>query len=334
MQNRPIKDPLYCPMNIEPNFATLWLSGTALIFGLGLLFIGGEMLISGAAKIALRLGMSSLLIGLTVVAFGTSMPELFVSLNASFSGHSDIMFGNVVGSNIANVGLVLAFSALLSPLVIHFNRLRIELYMVIAAGLLLLALTIWGYFPRPVGILFTSILAVYTVLSYRKEAKENNRKAKEGEVDKSNHSPYPLISGLVIGGLVFMWFGSDYFIMGAVDIARFFGLSDLIIGLTLAAVGTSLPELASCISALRRKEGDILVGNIIGSNLFNILLVLGITAGIKPFSIPHQVLLRDLPVMLAFSIILVPIAMYAKEIKRWHGAALLAGYFLYIYSLR
>ena len=124
--------------------------------GLCLLFLGGEMLISGAAKTALRLGMSSLLIGLTVVAFGTSMPELFVSLNASFSGHSDIMFGNVVGSNIANIGLVLAFSALLCPLVVHFTRLKVELYMVIAASLFLLALTVWGTFPRPVGILCTS----------------------------------------------------------------------------------------------------------------------------------------------------------------------------------
>jgi cation:H+ antiporter len=291
------------------------------------------MLISGAAKIAVRLGLSSLLIGLTVVAFGTSMPELFVSLNASFSGHQDIMFGNVVGSNIANIGLILAISVLLAPLVVHFNRLALEFYLLIAAGLLLFALTLWGTFPRPVGLLFITLLVTYTVLSYRKEAKKSHHLTKDHQGQRPHLVPYPIISGLVLGGLVLMWFGSDYFIMGAVDMAHFFGLSDLIIGLTLAAVGTSLPELASCISAVRRREGDLLVGNIIGSNLFNILLVLGITAGVKPFSIPHQSLFRDLPVMLAYSIILIPIAIYAKEIKRWHGAALLTAYLFYIYSL-
>lgn len=318
-------------MNIEPNFATLWLSSGALIFGLVLLITGGEMLISGAAKIALRLGMSSLLIGLTVVAFGTSMPELFISIKASLTGHPDIMFGNVVGSNIANIALVLAFSALLSPspITVHFIRLRIELYMVIGAGLSLMALTQWFFFSRPIGLLFTATLIVYTVLSYRKEAKKN----KEAGPNTTALRPYPIIAGLILGGLVCMWFGSDYFIMGAIDIARSFGLSELVIGLTLAAVGTSLPELASCISAVRRREGDLLVGNIIGSNLFNILLVLGVTATIKPFTIPQQTLLRDLPVMLGYSIILVPIIMYAKEIKRWHGAALLTGYFIYIFSL-
>jgi cation:H+ antiporter len=205
--------------------------------------------------------------------------------------------------------------------------------MVIAAGFIPLILVFWGTFPRPVGILFVIILVGYTVLSYRREVKENNRNVGPAPVRHSVLTRSPVIALLVLGGLVLMWLGSDYFIMGAVDLARVFGISELVIGLTLAAIGTSLPELAACISAVRRKEGDILVGNIVGSNLFNLLLVMGVTAGIKPFQIPDQALLRDLPVMLGYSIILVPIAIYVKEIKRWHGAAFLAGYCIYIYSL-
>ncbi len=318
----------------DPNFSSLWLSIISLAGGLVLLIAGGEFLVSGAIKIAKRVGMSRLLIGLTVVAFGTSMPELFVSINASFSNHSDIMFGNVVGSNIANIGLVLALSAIMTPLVIEFDRLRVELFLVTIAGLLVMAFVQLDYFYRPLGFLFTGTLIAYTIISYRQEAKKNRQNSGTNAAKQAEHfTPYYLICGLVLAGLVLMWFGSDYFIKGAVDIARYFGLSELIIGLTLAAIGTSLPELASSISAIRRKEGNILVGNIIGSNLFNLLLVLGGTAALKPFSMPNQSLYRDLPIMLGFTIILIPISIYSKKIKRWHGFVLLGGYILYIYML-
>jgi cation:H+ antiporter len=321
-------------MNVDPNFSSLIYSIIALIGGLILLVAGGEFLVSGAIKIAKRAGMSRLLIGLTVVAFGTSMPELFVSINASFSNHSDIMFGNVVGSNIANVGLVLAVSAILTPLVIEFARLRVELFLVTIVGVMVMLFVQLDYFYRPLGFMFTGTLLAYTLFSYGQEAKKNRRDAGGNEARQSaDCAPYYLIGGLVLAGLALMWFGSDYFIKGAVDIARYYGLSELIIGLTLAAVGTSLPELASSISAIRRKEGNILVGNIVGSNLFNLLLVLGGTAALKPFAMPDQALYRDLPIMIGYTVILIPISIYGKKIKRWHGFVMLSGYLFYIYSL-
>ena len=248
--------------SIEPNFATIWLAVIALSVGLLTLIAGGESLISGAVKIADRFGMSPLLIGLTVVAFGTSMPELFVSLNASFSHHSDIMVGNVIGSNIANIGLILAFCAALTPLAIDFQRLKIEFYLLVTAELLVIVIVLLGEFSRTAGILFTVSLIAYTVIVYCREVRTRRKLQvaccpirREKKV-----ASYPLIVILILTGLLLMWLGSEYFIKGAVDIARFFGLSELIIGLSIAAIGTSLPELASSISAIRRRSGDILVG--------------------------------------------------------------------------
>lgn len=315
------------------NFSSTWFALLALFSGLLMLIGGGELLVSGAAKIAKRFGMSPLLIGLTVVAFGTSMPELFVSIKATVSGHPDIMFGNVVGSNIANIGLVLAISAVLYPLTVNFHRLKNEFFLVIGASLVLFGATVVGFFPRSLGFVFSISLIAYTFSSYRSENKQKARQGTQSEAEKALQPSILPIIILCVTGLVFMWFGSNYFIDGAVDLARFFGLSELVIGLTLAAVGTSLPELASCISAVRKKETDILVGNILGSNLFNLLLVMGATAVIKPFGLPQGSLVRDLPVMIGFSAILVPICLYKGEISRFHGMAFLAAYCGYIYLL-
>jgi len=318
---------------IEANFSSIWLALMALIGGLVCLIAGGESLVSGAIKIADRLGMSPLLVGLTVVAFGTSMPELFVSLKASFSNHSDIMVGNVVGSNIANIALVLAFCAVLAPLKIDFSRLKVEFYLLLGSYLVLMAIVAFGSFSRLSGLLFTVSLAAYTVAAYWREVKKANRKSVTKKPPHKKSAALPLTAVLVILGLFLMWLGSDYFIKGAVDIARFFGLPELVIGLSIAAVGTSLPELASSISAIRRRSTDILVGNIIGSNIFNLLLVMGLTGVLKPFSIPAQILHRDLPLMLASTLILLPISLRGKTIKRWHGLALLTAYATYIFIL-
>ena len=315
------------------NFSSTWLAVLALISGLVLLLAGGESLISGAAKLAKRLGMSPLLIGLTVVAFGTSMPELFVSIKATMGGHPDIMFGNVVGSNIANIGLVLALSAILYPLTVHFHRLKREFVLLIVASLVLVGATAFGFFPRILGYVFSGTLVIYTYSAYRSENKQKRSHPTQPITNKGPLPSYGLITLLCVTGLVLMWFGSEYFIAGAVDLARFFGLSELVIGLTLAAIGTSLPELASCLSAIRKKEADILVGNILGSNLFNLLLVLGLTAVIKPFDLPQSTLVRDLPLMVGFSAILVPIALFQQRIGRFHGVVLFAVYCGYIFIL-
>ena len=302
----------------------------AVICGLVMLVAGGELLVSGAVKLAERLGMSSLLIGLTVVAFGTSIPELFVSLSAVSQDHGDIMLGNVVGSNIANIGLVLGFSALLSPLIVHFKKISRELYLLVGASFAVVGIGLIGIFNRLYGIIFFGVLLLYTYQAYRIGG--NNQKTPENS-GNAKVSSYIFVVSLCVTGLVILALGSNLFIDGAVDLARFFGISDLVIGLTMAAVGTSLPELASSVSALRRNEGDLLVGNVIGSNLFNLMMVLGICATFHPFALPGQTLIRDLPVMICFSAVLIPVIFFRHGLNRLHGAVLLLAYGGYMYSL-
>lgn len=318
-------------MHTAANFSSLNLAFLALTGGLAILVAGGDLLISGAVKLAARLGMSSMLIGLTVVAFGTSMPELFVSLLASLHGHPQIMLGNIVGSNIANIGLVLALSALIYPLAVNFKRLARELYLLSGIYATLFFVAYWGFFPQFLGIIFIGLLIAYTIYACWLES---TRRSGPAKTDKTVSQPLFYIFVLCLGGLICMWFGSEYFIKGAVDLARFFGVSELVIGLTVAAVGTSLPELASSISAIRRRNSDILVGNILGSNLFNLLMVMGCTGAITPFNLPSAVISRDLPIMTAFTLILIPIARARKQkISRLHGLLLLAAYAAYIYLL-
>lgn len=319
-------------MNAGAVSPSIWLSLMALTGGLVLLATGGELLVSGAVRLAVRLGMSSMLIGLTVVAFGTSMPELFVSLFAAIDNHPEIMLGNVVGSNIANVGLILAFAALLAPLAIKFSDIATDLILVIIISFIVAGITAVGFFYRAFGIVFVACLITYTILSYRAARQKNNEKNNDN-VSGNAHSFFTILL-MTFGGLIMLALGSNFFIHGAVDVARVFGVSELVIGLTLAALGTSLPELASCVSAVRRKESDLVVGNIVGSNLFNLLMVLGSTAMVKPFAMPFYLLWRDLPVMIGFTVILAPIFYYRKRLSRGNGLLLLAAYAAYIVSLR
>jgi len=319
-------------MNEQAFFPSLLLATLAVIGGLIMLVGGGETMVSGASRLARRLGMSPLVIGLTVVAFGTSVPELFVSLTASLQGHTDIMIGNVVGSNIANIGLILGICGLAMPLTLTLKEVWTELLLVVSGSVLLMLATAYGHFPRILGVLFTLTLIGYTVITYR-----NNIGGKSTSDDQNGNGgqqePLPTALILVIVGLALLAGGSNLFINGAVDIARYFGISELIIGLTLAAVGTSLPELASSLSALRRNESGMLIGNVIGSNMFNLFMVLGLTGMISPFQLSSELLKRDLPVMLAFTLILIPVLHRNDGTKRWHGMLFLGGYLVYCYSL-
>ncbi len=313
---------------METHFSSIYISLLALIGGLTILVAGGEALVSGAVKLASRLGMSSILIGLTVVAFGTSMPEFFVSLSASLQGQPDIMLGNVVGSNIANIGLILGCCALLSPLTAHFRLFANELYLVIGTSLTVAGLAWYGHFTRSCGFLFIVVLILFTWFSFKNGSTEI-----ESDENQDPQASYWLIFLLCGGGLAGLSFGSKLFITGAIDVALFYGVPNLIIGLTMAAVGTSLPELASSISAIRRKETDMLMGNIIGSNLFNLLMVLGGIAVIKPFDLGRELLVRDLPVMTLFSAVLIPLLFFGNKITRLHGFLLLSAYGLYMVNL-
>lgn len=314
---------------MEPS--PLFLSFAAVIGGLTLLVGGGEALISGATRLARRLGMKPLIIGLTVVAFGTSVPELFVSLTAALQGYPDIMIGNVVGSNIANIGLILGCSALLATLRLTIQEVWIELLLVTCGSSILMFCSGYGLFPRAVGILFILTLVVYTILTCMGSLNGKNRQEAPEEPEKK--MGLPLMLALILVGLLMLAGGSNLFIKGAVEIARYFGVSELIIGLTLAAVGTSLPELASSLAALRHNESGLLIGNVIGSNMFNLFMVLGLTGTIRPFALSPELLQRDLPVMLAFTLILIPVLHRNGGTGRRHGLLFLSGYGVYMYSL-
>ena len=322
-------------MNFEPNYPSFLLSWIALTCGLVLLTAGGEFLVSGAGKLAKRLGMSSMLIGLTIVAFGTSMPELFVGLIATFQDHPDILTGNVIGSNIANVGFILGICALITPLPVRFKSVSRELYIVLAATLVIFFVAWYGYFPRFLGFIFVTSLIFYTVQRFRQRANNKTSKKKEHPGDNATElsSLVPIIL-LIIISFGFLPFGSNLFIKGAVDIARHFGVSDLVIGLTLAAIGTSLPELASCLAAIRQNQTKILVGNIIGSNLFNLLMVLGFCGLLVPFPMSPNLFSRDIPVMFSLSAVLLPILAVQQGLNRVHGFILLASYAGYLFILR
>ena len=318
-------------MNPDPNFANIPLSLLALFSGVALLVVGGEGLVSGASKFALRHGMKPMVVGLTIVAFGTSTPELFVSINAALHDHVDIMIGNVIGSNIANIGLVLAFSAIIWPLTVKPENIRRELFLVLGASLLVLLITYSGYFSRVFGLLFIGSLIVYTIYVHRiNKGGDYGDSIVDELLDRESNLK---IVGLQIVGLILLVFGSNLFIDGAVDVARHLGVTELVVGLSVAAIGTSLPELASSLAAVRRRESDILVGNIIGSNMFNLLMVMGGTAMVRPFSINGGLLIRDLPIMIGFTAFLVPVIYLRGRVDRLTGLVMLVAYGSYLFLI-
>jgi len=294
--------------------------------GLALLAGGGEVLVSGAMSAARKMGVRPLVVGVTVVAFGTSMPELFVSINAAINDHPGIMLGNVIGSNTANIGLVLAIAAMLSPLAYAFGRIRLEMGLVLAATLACWGAALAGFFPRWLGLLMFATIVAYTRAAVR------NRHNEDG-CDANEKRPLPAAALMVAAGLAALAWGSDVFIDGAAELARVFGVGELFIGLTVAAVGTSLPELASSLAAVRRGEHEILIGNIVGSNMFNLLMVLAASGIVTPFAMEDALWQRDVPVMFFFSAAVAACLYFAAGMKRWHGALLFVVYIAYILSL-
>ncbi|MGA4573259.1 calcium/sodium antiporter [Stutzerimonas frequens] len=308
-----------------------------LIAGLVLLVAGAEVLVRGAAKLAAQFGISPLVIGLTVVAFGTSAPETAVSVQASLNGSGDIAIGNVVGSNIANVLLILGTTALVAPLVVSRQLIRLDVPIMIGASLVTFGLAWDGQLSRIDGAILFSAVVIYTlflVISSRREnaAGADDEFAKEFGLDEPAKPHAGLINaGLVLGGLVLLVVGSNFLVEGAVALARALGLSELVIGLTVIAIGTSLPELATSIMAAFRGERDIAVGNIVGSNIFNLLCVLGLASLVSPqaIGVSSNALAFDFPVMIAVAVACLPIFFAGYCIKRWEGALFLAYYVAY-----
>ena len=294
-----------------------------------MLFYGAEFIVKGGSQLARYFGLSPIVIGLTVVAFGTSLPELVVSIVAAIGGSSPIAIGNVVGSNIANVGLVLGISSLIFPIKINLSQIKNDLIIYIFVCLMFSAFCMNGSISRQEGlILFLSVL-VYTWYSFYYSSSKNN----DEDVNDKNPSNLRMLFILIISGITLLSFGANLFVKGAIDIARYFGISEIVIGMTIVALGTSLPELATSVIASFRKEHAISIGNIVGSNLFNLLSVIGIVSLVSPIESPKEILFFEIPYMIIYGLILFPIGMLKQPIHRSTAAFLLIGYLLFIYQL-
>ena len=299
-----------------------------LLAGSVLLWFGAETFVRCSSALALRLGLTPLVVGLTVVAFGTSAPELGVSLISAFRGLGDVATGNVVGSNIANVGLILGLAALVKPIRIEAQLLRLDLPLVVAASLLVTLLFGDGMLSRVSGVLLVLLLIGYVVLSLRK-AKLDVEFETSGFGEQARRRPVGIVIGLAAFGLTMLIMGSFAFVNGAEDLAIRLGVSPAIVGLTVVAVGTSLPEAATSIVAAWRGQGEIALGNVVGSNMFNLLAILGITSTISPLT-RGGVSMVSFGVMILFAALLIPMMKTGMRISRWEGAGLIAAYVAYL----
>jgi len=303
-----------------------------MVGGLLALLVGGEGLVRGAVGLALRFRISTLVIGMTVVSFGTSAPELLVSLSSVMGGYDDVGVGAVVGSNISNLGLVLGITVMIFPLTVAKNTIRIDWPLMMFASLLFYFLAMDEQISYLEGLLFLLILitfSVWIVMKSRKEGKELYS-TEDLEEYASDNPLYKDIIALIIG-MVGLYFGAEWLIEGVINIAQAHGISEKFISVTVVAFGTSTPELVTSAVAAYRKETDISIGNLIGSNVFNILAILGITAMVKPIKISPAINSMDIYFMLGISLLIFPLMYYGKKINRLKGGVLLTFYIVYIY---
>ncbi|GAX61723.1 Ca2+/Na+ antiporter [Candidatus Scalindua japonica] len=340
------------------------------IIGLSGVYFGAEWLVKGSSNLSRDLGVRPIVIGLTVVAFGTSSPELAVSLTASIKGSNDIAIGNIIGSNIANIGLILGIAAIAFPLKVEKVIMKRELPLMIAISVALYLMAI----DKKIGLidglfLFTGIIffigyQIYNTLNFKKISKnvtgktdnvpiltstvnsschkvdssghDNQTKVKESTAEK-NHSKKKLLFYIVyiVIGLVCLLVGAHILVKSAIFLASSFGISEMVIGMTVVAFGTSVPEMATSVVSALRKEADICVGNVVGSNIFNILMVLGSVSLIRPVNVTKDILYFEFPAMLLFSFALIPMIMARGNLKvnRFEGVILVLGYFAFIFLL-
>ena len=312
----------------------MFLDVLLLIIGLTALTIGAEGLVRGSASLAIRLGLTPLVIGLTVVAFGTSTPELVVSIGAALADKGDIALGNVVGSNIFNIGVILGFAALICPIKVNLQVIKLDVPVMIGASLVCLILISMGTVSRGSGIFLFSGIIAYTTFNIwmvkREKAPEIALEFQDGVPGLSRSIYLDLI--FISGGLFFLVMGSKVMVNSASEIARIIGISEAVIALTVIAAGTSMPELATSVVAALRRQPDIAVGNVVGSNIFNVLCILGASSITKPL---HAVGITniDLWSMVAFSIALLPLLYTGLKLQRLEGALLLSGFGAYLYFL-
>ncbi len=316
-----------------------------ILAGIVTLLIGADGLVRGAASLALRMGISALVVGLTIVACGTSAPELAVSVYAAYAGNPDIALGNVVGSNSFNIGAILGLTALIAPIACATAIVRRETPIMIGVALLVplgafIAYATLGQYliPRWQAACLILFALLYTLFLFRNARRESAQAINQFEAgvpagesaDTARKRPILLDLAYIIGGIILLIVGSRLLVSGATAVAKALGVSDVIIGLTIVACGTSLPELATSLIAAIKKQPDLSVGNIVGSNIFNVLLILGASALISPIQVAPDILFRDVPVMLVFSIALLPMMRSGLRLSRAEGAGLLIAYAAYV----
>jgi cation:H+ antiporter len=303
-----------------------------LLGGLVILTYGADLLVQGASGLALKFGVSALVVGLTVVAFGTSAPEMAVSVAGALKGEADLAIGNVVGSNIFNILFILGASALIVPLTVNRQLIRFDVPLMFVSTLLMYWMSLDGiqFFE---GLVLFALLLGYIFFQITQARKQSNQEKGDFELEatlKTKRHPGFLVF-LILIGLVMLVVGSKLFVVGAVDLARIWGVSDLVIGLTIVAAGTSLPEVATSLMAALKGERDIAVGNVVGSNIFNLFGVLGVTALVSTdgLSVSQAAIDFDIPVMVAATALCLPFFWIGQTLTRWKGFVLFAGYITY-----
>ena len=308
---------------------------TILLFALGLVALvgGAELLVRGASRLAATLGVSPLVIGLTVVAYGTSAPEMAVSVAAAWKGHADMAIGNVVGSNIFNVLFILGISALITPVIVAQELVRRDVPIMIGLSIAVALMALDGVIGWIDGVVLLAGLTIYTVWCVRSSRTKVGEHAEEFAVEYGHPKPSGWLVNvvLVLAGLALLVVGSRWLVEGAVAFAHWCGISEIVVSLTIVAAGTSLPEVATSVLAAIRGERDIAVGNVVGSNIFNIMGVLGMSATVAPsgLTIADSMLAFDVPVMIAVAVACLPIFVTGHRIARWEAVLFLAYYFAY-----
>ncbi len=310
----------------------MWSNLGFLVGGLVLVTLGADWLVKGASRLALTFGISPLVIGLTVVAFGTSAPELAVSVASAVTGQSDLAVANVVGSNIFNVLFILGMSALVTPLVVHRQLVRMDLPVMIGMSMLLFVLGMDGRLDLADGVLLSGLILAYTGFLIRESRRDAGPAKDAVNAVPPAKGSLPVNLGFIALGLVGLVGGSKLMVDGAVGFARLFGISEVVIGLTIVAAGTSLPELATSVTAALKGERDIAIGNVVGSNIFNIGAVLGISslASLGSLSVSPSMRAVDIPLSLAVSLICVPFFRSGYVLTRANGAVLLGSWVVYV----
>lgn len=301
-----------------------------LVIGLTILLAGGKFLVDGASGIALKFGLSQGLIGLTIVAFGTSAPELLVSINAAIKGNSDIALGNVIGSNISNISLVLGISAIIFPIAILKSVIKLDYLTALLSSALFYVMALNGRISRWEGLILVILLILINLYFFRKLSGSDQQASEESTIILQ-----PLWKTLLLltVGILGLFFGSDMLVDSAVNISINLGISERVIGVTIIAIGTSLPELVTSVIAAFNKKTDIAIGNILGSNIMNILAIIGITSLVQPIQVSDLFLSQDFLWMIGFTLILFPILKSKLNISRMEGFILLVLYGFYIYAV-